>query len=612
MSNYLSILGFGQCGSKIAVEISASFNPSNVIAGDSPFTASLQFLIENFGKRPPKSLDDTPSFYIADLNTSNDVYIYFTKAQVIREYLPQLENLSTKEIVAKVNRNRDGVLIKESDIAIVEEVKNRHKALSMIKSLYFEANKKPLLEMGGAGGLQYLSEAIADQDSNLLNSIDRRKNGALIGIFSLGGGTGSGSLFAILSKYKKLTQRYTVGVGVLPSRTSLDEYSNAGRYLTKYMGTPTRQRFHTLILFSNEAAEQVLMDEITQYEGMEPMKIINEYISEFIHDFSLINDDKTITKFGKLFDPMDGKRYLSGICTIGYCSGKDFSPRDYFSKAISPLTFEDRRLSGLTVRITQAEYGESEQKEIVDLIQKILEGLEVERLSDDDIEMLTTRENEGLQISGNLNELKQNICRLRSATPFYRTVKQVRVFYFIKNTAFVRSAFRFQRVIRQFFQIVSGSKVRVAINCYYVPASESLHNSILVIFGGAFCFEIYESVLEYADLAFAKDRDGSSEIVDLFNDKLAEVRELEYTSSRKLLDQFVGSILSDSEFLDVESTDDIDSAEIYHHPDLQNVISNEKLEKILLKKEHLRISLTEIMSNFTLGDKFRIPKQTPF
>lgn len=612
MSNYLSILGFGQCGSTIAVDISATFNPSNILSGESPVSASLSVLIKNFRKKVPKNLDDAPAFYIADLNTSNETYIRFSKAQAIRECLPHLDNLSTKEIVERVNRNRNGVLIKESDINIVEEVKKKHNAFKMIKSLYFEARKKPLLEVGGAGGLQYLSEAIADQDTNLMNSIDQRNNGALIGLFAMGGGTGSGSLFAVLSNYKRITSRYTVGMGVLPTRTNIDEYTNAGRYLAKYMGTSSRDRFHTLILFSNEAADKVLMEEDAQHEGMEPIKIINEYISEFIHDFSLINDEKTIVKFGKMFDTMDGKRFLSGICTIGYCAATEFSPREFFTKAMSPLTYENNCLSGLTVRITQEQFGNDVQRKIGKLVKDIVAELEDKRPNDRDISYLSSDVDDGEPSSEGLGELKENIKKLQELTPFYGTVKQVRVFYFIKNTRFVQSAYRFQLVIRQFFQTVSGDKVKVDVTCYYVPSTESQVSSILILFGGAFCFEIYESVLQFAQQSFLIDEETRKAFTINFNSELAGIKNLQLVEAKNTLDKSVGNILTDGICSPVESTEGIDRAEIYHNPDLAGVITNEKIKEILLSKETLKISLVEIMSNFTLGDRDNELPDTPF
>ncbi len=588
MSNELSILGFGQCGSKIAVEISASFNPSRLLTGDTPFSVAIKYFKERIGSPTREEVGQSPAFYIADLNSSNDVYIYFTKAQAIREVLGSLEGMSPTEIIKKVNKNNKGVLLEEGDTSIVDEVKKRHEALKMVNALYFEANNRPLLEIGGAGGLQYLSEAIANQDSNLLKSIDKRKRGALIGIFSLGGGTGSGSLFSILTKYKEQVQRYTVGVGVLPTRQNIEEFSNAGRYLTKYLGTPRGKRFHTLILFSNEAANNVLIEEGTQNDGMDALKIINEYISAFIHDFSLINTSKTITKFGKLFDPMDGKRFLSGICTAGYCSGENFSPSDFFIRAISPMSYDNKSLTGLAIRVTQAEHEVSEDREIGTLVRKIVEGLE----------------------SG--QDCREDVAELRRVTPFYRTIKSVRIFYFIKNTSYQQPAFVFQRTISRFVKAVAGDKVSVSINCYYIPNSESRENSLLVLFGGAFNFEIYESIMEYAQMSFIKRGDVEPKFAEAFNSKLQQVKRMELSEIHEELDQVLEDVLMDTNCNRIESTDELDRTEIFSHADIKDVISADRLEEILLKRETLKASLGEIVRNFTLGAQENPVQTNPF
>lgn len=588
MSNELSILGFGQCGSKVAVEISASFNPTNVLRGEGPLSVSFRYFSEKLGSPPKEDIGKRPAFYIADLNASNNVYVYFTKAQAIRNSLNQIEGLSPSEIIKKVNRNSGGLLLEENDIGMVEQVKKQKQALEMVNALYFAVNNRRLLELGGAGGLQYLSEAIANQDSNLLKSIDNRQGGALIGIFSLGGGTGSGSLFSILTKYRSAVARYTVGVGVLPTRQNIEEFSNAGRYLTKYLGSSSEERFHTLVLFSNEAATNVLIEDGSQNEETDALKIINEYISAFIHDFSLINDDKTITKFGKLFDPMDGKHFLSGICTIGYSSGEVFSASEFFACAISPMSIQGKALSGLAVRVTREEHGRSEDQEIADLIERIVSGLE----------------------SG--EETQTDIDKLRSLTPFYRTIKSVRIFYFIKNTSYQQPAFQFQQLIYRFFQAVAGEGVSVAINCYYTPASESRENSILVIFGDAFTFEIYESVMQYAQRAFIKRGDTEPNFAEAFNAKLESVKRVEQADLDVKFDKAIEDVLADSNCNLIEAIDEQHSREILNHPNIREIINAESLEEILLKRETLKVTLLQIIRNFSLGDSKITPMKDPF
>lgn len=473
-------------------------------------------------------------------------------------------------------------------MSMISKVAKQQEALKVVEALYFEANNKPLLEIGGAGGLQYLSEAIANQDTKLLRSIDKRKGGALIGIFSLGGGTGSGSLFALLTKYKNIVQRYTVGVGILPLRQNVEEFSNAGRYLTKYLGNDHKKRFHTLILFSNEAANNVLIDEASQEDGSEPLTIMNEYISAFIHDFSMINENKTITKFGKLFDPMDGKRFLAGVCTIGYCSSENFSAKDFFIRAICPMSYEDRSLQGLAVRVTQQEHGRSVDLQVSDLVRRIVEALDGDKPADEEISAL------------------------RAITPFYRTIKAVRIFYFIKNTSYQRGAFAFQRTISRFFQTVSGARVSISTNCYFAPASESRDNSILVVLRGAFNFEIYESVMRYAQRSFIKKGDVEPNFRKAFNEKLGEIKRTEILAVDAELEEGVEDVLADTNCNVVEGTEEKESVEMFSHPDLRDVIDAQKLEQILLKRETLKATLVEIAKNFALGESGEPPEDDIF
>lgn len=587
MSNELSILGFGQCGSKVAVEISAGFNPTNLLVGDAPFNFNFKFVKRFFGPLPTDDVGQGPAFYIADLNASNDVYVYHSKAQAIRTALENAPDLPAKDVIDRVNRSNPNIRLEEDDTSLVDEVRKKKDAIKKITALYFQANKQPLLELGGAGGLQYLSEVIANQDTNLLNSIDVRQGGALIGIFSLGGGTGSGSLFSLLTKYKEQIQRYTVGVGVLPDRQNLEECNNAGRYLVKYLGSPNDKRFHSLILFSNEAAKNVIIDAENLPNDLDPMQIVNEYISAFIHDFSLINDEKTITKIGKLFDPMDGKHYLSGICTVGYCSGDGFSARDLFVRAISPMSFETS-LAGLAVRVTDEKFGTSKDREIAAVVHRLVRCVDEEESAEDDVRVL------------------------RTLTPFYRTVKSVRIFYFISDLSDLPDVYAFQRTIGKFFEYVAGSKVSISINCYHIPTKESLGNSILVLIGGAFSFEVYDSVTQYALHAFIDRGVEDANFLDVFNSKLIDVKKEERSSVSESTGKTIDELLEKYMCHGVENTDEKDRTEIFKHPGVRDVVTEKSIESVLLTKNALKGAMEQILLNFTLGDSRPEPKKNPF
>ena len=592
MSNELSILGFGQCGSKVAVEISASFNPTSVLTGENPFSFRLKAIFRRSRKFNRSEIDQSPAFYIADLNTSNDVYVHYAKAQAIRDGIRGIDmnDISPRDIISRINKNQGNVSLDEGDIAIIDQVKRQKEALKMVRALYFESNNRPLLEIGGAGGLQYISEAIAGQDKNIMNSIDKRLGGALIGIFSIGGGTGSGSLYAILTKYKNEIHRYTVGVGILPDRQNVKQFINAGRYLTKYLGSKPSDRFHTLFLFSNEVARDVLIEEKKFEDNAEPFEIMNNYISSFIHDFSMINDQKTLVKFGKLFDPMDGKRFLSGVCTVGFSSDERFSAKEIFVNAVSPMHYKDEMLSGVAVRLTQEKHGVSEGQELKKMISDCVDQLEINDLDSDLVH--------GIQ----------------EKTPFYRSIKSVLVFYFIRDPDFQSDVFNFQRTIIKFFEQVAGDHISIEVNCYYAPETSPQRSSVLILFNGAFSFEIYDSLLEFAKNNFVDKKENMEEFREKVNQLLVEVVEAESGDADDVIARGIEDILvsSNCNMIEEKETDLLESMSMLNHPDVRSSLSSEILEEILLKREHMRAALVELVKQFTLGRTKKKAVSDPF
>ena len=332
------------------------------------------------------------------------------------------------------------------------------------------------------------------------------------------------------------------------------------------------------MLFSNEAARDVLIDEKNLEDSADPLNIMNYYISSFIHDFSLINDNKTIVRFGKDFDPMDAKRFLAGVCTVGFATNDKFSAKGLFADAISPLHYESDALSGVAIRITQGEHDTTREKRIRELVHENLKEIE-ERDVDSEL-----------------------IAELRRATPFYRTIKSVLVFYFIKNTNFQIDAFKFQRVINKFFKAVSGSQVSVEINCLYTPESNSRQNSTLVIFNGAFNFEIYESILEFSKHSFIKKGEVKPDFEVAFNELLKSTSTRRINDINDELTTGIEGVLKDSNCNMVEGTDVQEDMELLNHPDVRNILNAEKLEKILIKRDTLRSALVEVVKQFSLGE----------
>ena len=491
----IKILGFGQCGSKIGIEVSASFNPASVLEGTGPIRATFRAFFEYFR---PSTLDQIkcPQIYIADLNADNDVYMQYRKMEAIRTQLEANNKLTTSDIIARVNESNTTVDLHEDDGRLVEQVRSNRPALAMIRALYFSTPNDQILQTGGVGGLQHISEMIADQDDRLLNSIDASGSAPVVGIFSLGGGTGSGSLYSVLTRYREKHHSYTVGIGVLPERNVEYQQINAGRYITKFLSASPRHRFDTLLLFSNDVATRLLQQSEIQ-SGAEPQAIMNEYVASFVHALSLITDKGTTTLGGKLFDPIDSRRFLSDICTVGYATSSDkFSAKEMFISAISPMSYSKGSITGVAVSVSSTS-DQDRLPDIGEMIVEVTDGLERGRVEARVVE------------------------RLQAEGAFYRTTKAVHVFFFLNSRKQYAEVFKFSRVIVNFFSAVAGAGVSTDVCSYFVDTLQK--SCVLVLFSGSFCYEIYASVLTFVSERFILDDEGRHYFHNEYSNVLSEV-----------------------------------------------------------------------------------------
>ncbi|NVO22633.1 hypothetical protein [Donghicola mangrovi] len=591
MTSDLSVLGFGQCGSKVAVELSANFNPAKILKGEGIFELAFKYAKERVTKTPAfKGGDSSPAFYIADLNSNNDLYVYFAKAQAIYEVAKKKKNFSELEIMEHINQKNPGFL-DDGDLQIVSEIREKGEAFSLVQALHFEIKNKPLLDQTGAGGIPYLSEAIAESDDHLLSAIDQRHKGALFGVFAMGGGTGSGSLYSVLTRYRKAVGRYTVGVGILPENTSKNPVANSGRYLAKFMGALPQDRYHTLFLFSNQAANEALQISDAGPES-DPMSIINSYVSRFVKDFSNINSSKTITKFGKDFDPRDASLFLNGVCSVGHASSNDFNARDLFSKAMSPLALSasvEEGLTGLSVKVTRKSETQLANRSIEKLVESICRNLfQGDEPDADEVEAL--------------------MC----ATPFYRTIKSVYVFIFLRNSSDSNNAFSAKQAVINFFKAIAGSEVSVEINCYYTPESKESQSSVLVAMNGAFSFEMYESMMGYVQEAFFEQPVSPGVFKTPFDTILRDIQHLDSLQAMNLIRERVLEITNGDHFRSAEYQKNIEKLGIATHAEFKKVLTAEKLEKLLVNRNCVERALMNIAVNFTLGMQKQEEEVDPF
>ncbi|MFO1026493.1 MAG: hypothetical protein U1E70_15065 [Acetobacteraceae bacterium] len=369
MGSDIGVIGFGQCGSRVAIDVSGEFDPTAVLSGKPPASARLRLVFERWGRRKPSQSSDIqvqrkPDIYIGDLNSKNGNYLSQAKIQKIAEVLQREDSKTAKDdsYLLSVLKSRYPELgFSDEDLSLIGDLRANPGLSELITPLYFESGSKILLEVDGAGGQQFISEAIADVDAALLSKIKPRPNGIMFGVFALGGGTGAGTLLSLLSKYRTQTNRYTIGVGVLPGRNDgIVSVANVGRYFCRFYSRGIKDRYDSLILFSNNAAESAI--EVANSKEPKannlpklPIDLINEYIASFIRSISSMNDSATVPLLGKSFDPMDGRIILSGLATVGYASADGFDPKRLFLDAISPMKIENDSLQGVSVIVSDDE-----------------------------------------------------------------------------------------------------------------------------------------------------------------------------------------------------------------------------------------------------------------
>lgn len=172
----------------------------------------------------------------------------------------------------------------------------------------------------------------------------------------------------------------------------------------------------------------------------DPIELINVYISMFVYDFSQINDRNTITKFGKHFDPMDGQRFLDGICAVDYAASNNFNTMELFSKALSPLTLNSEGLHGVSVRLLLTSFPLSASTDLANPVNQMLEEININPSTVDD---------------------QVNI--LRKLTPFYRTVKSVYIFIFLRNSNDMAEVSEAQKSIKEFSAWLLENNRRLAL-----------------------------------------------------------------------------------------------------------------------------------------------------
>jgi len=479
--NPISVLGMGQCGGNITFELTLEIDPLTIISPEMTglikvkigFSKVLEYIRSRNGN---SSFYQGNDYYIGDTNIANESYNLGIKISEIVDFIKRNPNDDFVHFLKEKSENNPYNLVyRERDRELFNELKKKKNI--QLKHLSFKRTKTDGFFADGAGGLQFISEYLADNDTELFEKIAKREEGTLIGIFSAGGGTGAGSVLSLLSKYKRKYSRYTLGLSILPGVNEGDASIRAGRFLTRYLGTDGTERFDTLLLFSNKAASTVL-ENYEWEENVSSYKIINEFLTRFLYYYTLINRPTT-KGITKVFDPSDARANLSKPGFVGFSSLKKetkYDPVELFINAISPPFMQNNKMQGLGVYFGN-DFGKYEK------IRSVLYEIFNQKSFD---------------------ERKTAVDRLNNLTGFYKTIKSIYFFYFISENSSDRDIQKIQASITSFFNAVTeGGKVKISVFIY--SSQEVRENCLMSIAVGGVIDELYLHVQEFIYSAFFQD-----------------------------------------------------------------------------------------------------------
>ena len=488
--NPVSVLGMGQCGSNIAFDLSIEIDPlapfAPPLAGLAKINISLPAI--DFSKMFRRNSPDSSrpfyadhDFYIGDMNVANESYNKGLKISAIRDFLLTSPTGSYEELLSTPEVRE--IPFNNADKDIFDAVKKNPSYVANVELLSFRRADSEDFYRDGAGGLQFISEYLAVHDSDLYSKIKQRDDGTMIGVFSAGGGTGAGSVFGILSKYKRDSARYTLGLCVLPARNEGDSSKRAGRFLARYLSTSKPERFDTLLLFSNYAAMTVASDYTQDLDEAHTTALaaVNRYLTRFTYYYSILNRPSTRPLLSKVFDPADGRSVLCDPSFVGFSvgeSGDSYDPSDLFLRAFSPAHFESGYMRGLGVSFGSE--GEI-YKQIHSLLRQIFAGVRERKPVEDAVAELT------------------------KVTKFYKTLKRLLVFFFVQEDALATRITDVQNALSKFVDSLTGGKVTISLMAY--SGRHVRENCVMVLCSGGLTLELHQSFLAYIKEAFFSSDD---------------------------------------------------------------------------------------------------------
>jgi hypothetical protein len=582
--NPVSVLGMGACGSNIAFDLSLEIDPLAPFAPQLSGLATLKLSLTDidftriFRKR---TKDSSPfyahnDFYIGDMNIANESYNRGLKISAIREFLQDHPVGSYEELIETSAKE---LSFSEADKEIFDIIKRNPNAAANVELLSFRKAEGDEYYRDGAGGLQFISEYLAVHDDALYSKIKQRRDGTMVGIFSAGGGTGAGSVFGLLSKYKRDSARYTLGLCILPGRNEGDSDRRAGRFLTRYLSTPKANRFDTLLLFSNYAAMTVAPDFTKDLSEAHTTALaaVNRYLTRFTYYYSIVNHPSTQAHLNKVFDPADGRSYLYDPSFVGLGVGKEgdsYDPSDLFLRSFSPAHFEGGQMQGLGVSFG----GEKEDyRRIGVLLRQIFKA---------------TRE------GGTLDELVADISDL---TPFYKTLKRLLIFFYVSDHSFAIQITSIANDITRFVNVLTGGDVKISLMAY--SGRHVRENCVKVLCSGGLTLELHDSFLSYVREAFFPTDDNQyREFSRKFLDLLAACHAPLTGNQAEEKKKLVGALIEEAIGAEVETFTEGQRGAIDARPSFRKMVDSEEFEEFRLRREHL------IEAARTLIDLARMPQ----
>lgn len=504
----VSVLGIGECGTRVALELSAEFDLG--IVGEILSSAGIpmpsvktafKFLRESRTVNPAT----IPHFFLGDFNQSNKAYVEAKKFAEIAKRLASSPEDPNEEILKALQKDHEtkDLGFNKDDLRKIDQLRKSKYYIPEFEMIDFYDKDRLLLAPQGAGGYQYLSEAVTDANPTILDQIARHPSRILFGIFGSGGGSGAGAVYSILSRDLRRAARLSLGLAVTPGPAEEQFFRNSGRFLTRFLSTDASKRFDKLLLFSNRSAHVAVMRNRDGFERSNSTEqaLLNRYLAKVVYAITSLNSGTMDLRSGKAFDTLDCKRYFPLIASVGLASTGDSQTGfdDLLIKALSPMAIGNEALYGLSTTVgTEPAKAEAIKMAIESLYEHVLQG----RSAEDSIDLVRS---------------------LSRTTGFFRVLKSVRAFYLCRSDAAIRKMEQTKDPAARMLQLLTGSKVEISASGFV--NTNIREDIVLLILDAGVSADIFESLAAYIKFSFlGDDQEKSRQFLGQLRGAMAEVR----------------------------------------------------------------------------------------